>query len=167
MDPIRVLIADDHPLVRAGMRALLHGLAGVEVVDEAGDGREALRLAKLHRPDIVLVDIGMPQMNGLELAGQVRLELPATRILVVSMHTSEEYVNRALQLGVNGYALKDADAAELEVAVRAVTRGETYLSPSISKRIITEYLKRTGIGSTNAGPLTPRQSEILGLVADG
>jgi DNA-binding NarL/FixJ family response regulator len=167
MDSIRVLIADDHPLVRAGIRALLQGLAGVEVLDEAGDGREALRLVKLHRPDILLADIGMPHMNGLELAGQVSLELPATRIIVVSMHTSEEYVNRALQLGVKGYVLKDADAAELEVAVKAVARGETYLSPSISKRIISEYLKRTGMGSIKAGPLTPRQSEILVLVAEG
>ena len=120
MDPIRVMVADDHPLVRAGMRALLHGLAGVVVVDEAGDGREALRLVMIHRPDILLADIGMPYMNGLELASQVRLELPATRIIVVSMHTSEEYVNRALQLGVKGYVLKDADAAEFEVAVKAV-----------------------------------------------
>jgi DNA-binding NarL/FixJ family response regulator len=166
MDPIRVLVADDHALVRAGIRALLEALDDVEVVAEAGDGRHALAMARAHRPDVLLSDIAMPHLTGLELAAVVARELAPTRVVILSMHASEEYASRALQAGAAGYLLKDSDPAELEVALRAVARGETYLSPAVSTHVIAEYLRRTG-GAAAAGPLTPRQREILRLVAEG
>ena len=144
MRTARILIADDHTLVRAGIRALLQGLEGVEVVAEAGDGREAMALAELHRPDVLVTDIAMPHVGGLELAGRVARELPEARVIILSMHANEEYASRALQAGAAGYLLKDSGLAELELAVRAVARGETYLSPAVSKHVIADYLRRTG-----------------------
>ena len=167
METIRLLIADDHALVRAGIRALLEGLEGVSVVAEAGNGREALALVEAHRPDILLADIAMPQMNGLELAGRVAKEFTTTRVIILSMHSSEEYANRALQAGAVGYLLKDSGLAELELAVRAVARGETYLSPAVSKHVIADYLRRTGGGPPESGSLTPRQRQVLRLIAEG
>lgn len=167
METIRLVIADDHALVRAGIRALLEGLEGITVVAEAGDGRAALALVETHRPDILLADIAMPLMNGLELAANVTRDLPATRVIILSMHSSEEYADRALQAGAVGYLLKDAGLAELELAVRAVARGETYLSPSVSKHVIAEYLGRTAGTRSRTTPLTPRQEEILRLIAEG
>jgi DNA-binding NarL/FixJ family response regulator len=167
MDKIRVLIADDHTLVRAGIRALLQGLEGVEVVAEAGDGREALTLVETHRPDILLTDIAMPHLTGLELAARVAQELAQTRVIMLSMHASEEYASRALQAGAAGYLLKDSGLAELEIAVRAVARGETYLSPAVSKHVIADYLRRTGGLPTELDRLTPRQREVLRLIAEG
>jgi DNA-binding NarL/FixJ family response regulator len=167
MNMIRVLIADDHTLVRAGIRALLQGLEGVEVIAEAGDGREALALVEAERPDVLVTDIGMPVMTGLELTERVTCALEPTRVLILSMHASEEYASRAIQAGASGYLLKDSRLAELEIAVRAVARGETYFSPAVSKHIIADYLKRTGAIPAELGALTPRQREILRLVADG
>ncbi|HEY0160732.1 MAG TPA: response regulator transcription factor [Thermoanaerobaculia bacterium] len=167
MKPIRVLLADDHTLVRAGIRGLLAGLAGVEVVGEAGDGHEALRLAESLRPDVVLLDIGMPGLNGLEVAVRLAKLDPAIRIVILSMHMSEEYVLQALRAGAAGYLLKGADVAELEVAVRAVARGETYLSPAVSKRVVDDYVSRTNGAGDPLGALTSRQREILQLVAEG
>jgi DNA-binding NarL/FixJ family response regulator len=167
MGAIRLVIADDHRLVRAGIRALLEGLEGVTVVAEAGDGRAALALVQSQRPDVLLTDIAMPQMNGLELAGRVAREFPATRVLLLSMHASEEYASRALQAGASGYLLKDSALAELELAVRAVARGETYLSPAVSQHVIADYLGRIGGARPRPGPLTPRQQEVLRLIAEG
>jgi DNA-binding NarL/FixJ family response regulator len=167
METIRVLIADDHTLVRAGIRALLQGLEGVEVVAEAGDGREALALVEALRPDVLVTDIAMPHVSGLELAARVSQEHATTRVLILSMYAFEEYASRALQAGVAGYLLKDSSLAELEIAVRAVVRGETYLSPAISKHVIAGYLKRTGRAPADLGPLTPRQNEVLRLIAEG
>lgn len=167
MEMIRLVIADDHALVRAGIRALLEGLEGISVVAEAGDGRAALGLVRAHRPDILLADIAMPLTNGLELAASVTRDLPSTRVIILSMHSSEEYADRALQAGAVGYLLKDAGLAELELAVRAVARGETYLSPAVSKHVIAEYLGRTAGTHPRTSPLTPRQQEILRLIAEG
>jgi DNA-binding NarL/FixJ family response regulator len=166
VETIRVLIADDHTLVRAGIRALLQDLEGVEVVAEAGDGREAMDLVERHRPDVLVTDIAMPHLGGLELAGRVTRELPATRVIILSMHANEEYASRALQAGAAGYLLKDSGLAELELAVRAVVRGETYLSPAVSRHVIADYLRRTG-GAPDSGPLTPRQGQVLQLIAEG
>ena len=138
MTPIRVLLADDHTLVLAGIRGLLMNLPGVDVVGTAGDGHETLRLAEELRPDVVLLDIGMPGMNGLEVAERLKKLDPAIRVVILSMHLSEEYVLRALRAGAAGYLLKDSAVAELEVAIRAVARGETYLSPPVSKRVVDE-----------------------------
>jgi DNA-binding NarL/FixJ family response regulator len=167
VETIRVLIADDHTLVRAGIRALLQGLEGVEVVAEAGDGREAMALAQVHRPDVLVTDIAMPHVSGLELAGRVARELPEARVIILSMHGNEEYASRALQAGAAGYLLKDSGLAELELAVRAVARGETYLSPAVSKHVIADYLRRTGGAPPKPGSLTPRQRQVLRLIAEG
>jgi DNA-binding NarL/FixJ family response regulator len=165
--PVRVLLADDHTLVRAGIRGLLQGLQGVEVVGEAGEGQEALRLAQTLRPDVVLMDIGMPGLNGLEVAGRLATLDGSIRVIILSMHTSEEYVLRALRAGCAGYLLKDSAVAELEVAMRAVARGETYLSPAVSKRVVDDYVRRTGGVTDPLDALTPRQREILQLAAEG
>jgi DNA-binding NarL/FixJ family response regulator len=165
--PIRVLLADDHTLVRAGIRGLLAGLANVEVVGEAGDGQEALRLAEELRPDLVLLDVGMPGLSGLEVAKRLAALDRGVRVVVLSMHNSEEYVVRALRAGCVGYLLKGSAVSELEVAVRAVARGETYLSPAVSKQIVDDYVDRTGGAADPLEALTPRQREILQLVAEG
>jgi DNA-binding NarL/FixJ family response regulator len=172
MKPIRVLLADDHTLVRAGISALLKTLAGIEVVAETGDGREAVELARTHRPGVVLMDIAMPGLNGLEAASRIVRDQPETRVIVLSMHATEEYVLQALRAGAAGYILKDAATVELELAIRSVVRGETYLSPAVSKHVVEGYVRRVGEQTPPAvaGPLerlTPRQREILQLIAEG
>jgi DNA-binding NarL/FixJ family response regulator len=171
---MRVLLADDHALVRAGIRALLAGLPDVESVVEAGDGQEALAMLRETKPDLALIDIAMPGLNGLELAARVTREAPGTRLVILSMHGTPAHVAQALRAGVSGYLLKDAAADELPVLLRAVMRGETYLSPAISKQVVDGYLGRAAAPATAAGPdsgalevLTSRQREILQLVAEG
>jgi DNA-binding NarL/FixJ family response regulator len=167
MKPIRVVVAEDHALVRAGICSLLEKLPGVEVVGEASDGREALELLKTQSPNVALLDISMPGMNGLEAAARAAREFPATRVMVLSMHANEEYVHRALKAGVAGYLLKDSGTAELELAIRAVARGDTYLSPAISKQVISDYVRRTGAETSSLEALTPRQREVLQMIAEG
>jgi DNA-binding NarL/FixJ family response regulator len=168
---MRVLLADDHALVRAGIRALLVGLPDVESVVEAGDGQEALVVLRETKPDLALIDIAMPGLNGLELAARVAREAPGTRLVILSMHGTPAHVAQALRAGVSGYLLKDAAADELPVLLRAVMRGETYLSPAISKQVVDGYLGRgtpdVGAGADGAEVLTSRQREILQLVAEG
>jgi DNA-binding NarL/FixJ family response regulator len=170
MKPIRVLLADDHTLVRAGMRSLIGGLGGFEVVAEAGDGQEALRLIEQHRPDIVLLDISMPGMVGTEVASRAARASPGTRVIILSMNAAEEYVLQALRAGAAGYLLKASDTVELELALKAVSRGETYLSPAVSKHVVADYVRRVGgaIPETSSlERLTPRQREVLQLIAEG
>jgi DNA-binding NarL/FixJ family response regulator len=167
MTPIRVLLADDHALVRAGLRSLLGGLNGVQVVAEAADGRQALQLAKEHHPDVVLMDISMPGLNGLEAAARFAKDYPEIRVLMLSAHSNEEYVCQALRAGVAGYLLKDAGTSELELAVRSVAQGHTYLSPAVSGHVISDYVRRVGGEAGSLEILTPRQREILQLIAEG
>lgn len=163
---IRLLLVDNHTLVRAGLRALLQNLEGIQVVAEAGDGREALRLIEIHQPDVVLMDIAMPEMNGLEATARIVKEYPHVRVIILSMYANEEYVLQALRSGAVGYVLKDAGLGELELALRASVQGETYLSPAVSKHVIADYVRRVGEEST-LEQLTSRQREILQLIAEG
>jgi DNA-binding NarL/FixJ family response regulator len=164
---MRVLLADDHTLVRAGIRTLIEGLDGASVVAETGDGLEAVDLCERLRPDVVLLDVTMPGLNGLEAAPRIARVSPGTKILVLSMHASEGYVAQALRAGVHGYLLKDAAATELEVALRAVLRGSSYLSPAISRHVVDGFLRGTGQPASPLSLLTARQREILQLVAEG
>jgi DNA-binding NarL/FixJ family response regulator len=167
MNPVRVLLADDHKLVCAGMRLLLESLKGVRVIAEAHDGREALGLIKAHCPDLVLMDIAMKELNGLEAAAQVKKEFPETRVIIVSMYSSEEHVLQGLRAGASGYLLKDSAIQELDLAIRTVMRGEIYLSPPISKQVIGDYLRRVSHGEKTTDLITHRQREILQLIAEG
>lgn len=166
--PIRVLLADDHTLVRAGIRALLEKLPGMEVVGEAGDGREVLNLVQMHRPDMVLMDIAMPNLNGLEATERIAGEFPEVRVIILSMHDNEEYYWRALKAGAAGYLLKKAATAELETALQRVVHGEVYLSLEISKRFL-KKLPLNGIANQKSPleQLTSRQREVLQLIAEG
>lgn len=139
--PVRVLLADDHKLVRAGFRAMLNSLGDVEIIGETGDGREALELIQKHRPDVALLDITMPSLTGLEVAKRVANQIENVRVIILSMHTSEDYIARAIRAGVCGYLLKNADPVELELAIRAAMNGEMYLSPAVSKRLVEDYAR--------------------------
>lgn len=164
---IRVLVADDHKLVRAGMISLLNNLSGVEVVGEADNGRVAIDLVEELHPDVVLMDIAMSSMNGLEAAERIIGVHPECRVLILSMHSTEEYVVEALRIGVTGYLIKDAAASELEVAIRAVAHGERYLSPAVSTFLMDRYRVLTLWKEDTLQVLTPRQREILQLIAEG
>jgi DNA-binding NarL/FixJ family response regulator len=168
---MRVLLADDHNLVRAGIRALLETLSDVEIVAEAADGQAALQALVKHKPDLALIDISMPGLNGLELAARASREVPETRLVILSVHGDASHVAQALRAGARGYLLKDAAADELPVLVRAVMRGETYLSPGISRHVVDGFLGRSAVPTPEsadpAALLTPRQREILQLVAEG
>jgi len=165
---IRLLLADDHALVRAGLRELLLKIPDLEVVAEASNGREVLEQVNLAAPDLVLLDIGMKELNGLEVADRLVREHRDLRVLMLSMHANEEYVLRALRAGASGYILKDSATTELKIAIESVLAGKTYLSPQISRSVIDSYLHRTGTQRpAGADQLTPRQREVLQLMAEG
>ncbi|RYF23371.1 MAG: response regulator transcription factor [Oxalobacteraceae bacterium] len=162
---IRVMLADDHLLVRAGIRALLASLPDVEVVGEAAGGEEALVAVQEFEPDVALLDISMQGMNGLEAARRVLELRPATRVVMLSMHASEDYVARALHAGASGYLMKGSAAQELERALQAVMRGERYLDSHISAEALQRHLDRVGTDGTPE-ILTARQREVLQLIAE-
>ncbi|MBE9111155.1 response regulator transcription factor [Nodosilinea sp. LEGE 07298] len=167
MSPIQLVIADNHTLVRVGFRSLVEDIDGVEVVGEAENGREALQLVETLSPQIVLMDIAMPEMNGLEATARITREFPQVRVLILSMHANEEYVYQALRSGASGYLLKDSSTEELDLALRALARGETYLCPAVSKYVISDYVRRLGQDQNPLDQITPRQREILQLIAEG
>lgn len=162
---LRIVLADDHVLIRSGIRLLLESLGDVSVVAEASDGVQALRLVDEHHPDIVLTDIAMTRMNGLELTSLIKRDFPKIKVLILSMHINEEYIAGALQAGAHGYLVKDAAVGELEVALEAILRGHTYLSPQVSKPVVGSYVQRATDEATKG--LTPRQFEILRMIAEG
>jgi DNA-binding NarL/FixJ family response regulator len=164
---VRVLLADDHALVRSGLVALLKDLPGVVVVGEAGDGAEALRLAGTLHPDVVLMDVTMPGLNGIDATARLARDHPTTRVLILSMHADEEYVAQALRAGAAGYLLKNAERTELELAIHAVARGETYLTPIAARPVVADYLGRGAPRGGTLALLTPRQREVLQLIAEG
>lgn len=167
MTALRIMIADDHTLVRAGFRSLLETLPDCVVVAEVGDGREALRLVAELQPDVVLMDVKMPTLNGLEATARISRDYPNVRVVILSMYTNEEYVLQALRAGAVGYLLKDAAIAELQLAIQVAVRGEMYLSPSISKRVLQDYIQLVGSSGGMLDALTPRQREVLQLIAEG
>jgi DNA-binding NarL/FixJ family response regulator len=164
---MRLLLADDHTLVRSGIRRLLEEIPQMEIVGEAEDGEQAIELAQRYLPDIVLTDIGMQRMSGLELTAWLTRNLPAIRVIVLSMHSSEEYVLEAFSSGAKAYLLKRSATQELELALRAVAAGDIYLSPGISRHVIDAFL-REGVEEGRRRPkITPRQREVLKLLAEG
>lgn len=167
MHTISVILADDHSLVRAGIRELLSNIPMIDVIDEAGNGRDALKLVKEHQPRILLLDIGMPGLNGLEVAARVSKDHPATAVVMLSMHANEEYVLQALRAGAKGYLLKDSATGEIYLAIRSVIHGKTYLSPQISQTLVKEYVENSNTARSPLERLTARQREILQLVAEG
>lgn len=167
MNCIRVLLADDHALVRTGIRLVLQSLQGMDVVAEAQNGHEALKLVETLRPDIALLDISMPGLNGIETTRQIKAHYPATRAIILSIHDGEAYVSQALRAGASGYLLKDATSAELELALHAVARGETYLSTRVSGAVIERFLQASEQDAEPLHKLTARQREILQLIAEG
>jgi DNA-binding NarL/FixJ family response regulator len=165
--PIRVLVADDHTIVRTGIRHVLEGEAGFEVVGEAANGAQALSLAESLQPDVVVLDISMPDESGLEVADRLRRGSAAPRVLMLSMHSNTEYVLESLRAGAHGYLLKDAAATELRSAIRAVCRGESYFSPPIASSLSAAVRAEQGPGSTPLEQLTAREREVLQGIATG
>jgi DNA-binding NarL/FixJ family response regulator len=165
-----VLLADDHALMRAGIRALLATEPDLDVIGETDNGREAVRLACSLNPDLVMLDLNMPGSNGLDAIAEIKKRAPGIRILVVTMHKTDEYLQRALRAGASGYMLKESSHDELRVAVRTVLAGQCYLSPAVSAQVVSSFL---GPGASPAGTgtswdtLTTREREVLKLVAEG
>jgi DNA-binding NarL/FixJ family response regulator len=164
---IRILLVDDHNLFRAGLRALLQDREGMEIVAEAGDGREALGLLGETRPDVILMDLMMPGLNGLEATALITREYPGVPVLILSMNAAEEFVLSAVRAGASGYLLKNARPAELELAIQAVARGETYLAPTVAAHLVEDLRRRPVEADDSLAKLTSRQREVLQLVAEG
>jgi DNA-binding NarL/FixJ family response regulator len=177
-EPIRVLLADDHDILRDGLKAVLALAGDITVVGEARTGREAVMETERLRPDVVLMDISMPELDGVEASRRIRQQTPDTRVLFLTMHEAEEYFFRALQAGAAGYVIKRTAAADLLAAVRAVARGESFLSPSMARALVNDYAERSVRSTSSAtsdelntsdsyATLTSREREILQLVGEG
>jgi two-component system response regulator NreC len=169
MSKIRVLLVDDHSIVRKGLQALLDRDPRFVVLDEAGDGREAIQKVKHHLPDVVVMDIGMPNLNGIEATRQIKIKFPDMKVLILTMHSSEEYVSAILDAGASGFVLKQSAPAELTTAIEAIHKGGSFLSPSICatvihgfKHLIDESRTQTGFNS-----LTEREREVIQMIAEG
>jgi len=163
---LRIIIADDHALVRAGLRLLVEQIPNVEVVAEAATGKEALHISGQTHPDIVLMDVGMPEMNGFEATEILARDFPAIKVIIVSMHKNHDFVMQALRSGADGYVLKDADPSELDAAIHAVSRGESYLSAGVSRTVIATSLEHAS-DTRSAEELTARQRQVLRLLVEG
>jgi DNA-binding NarL/FixJ family response regulator len=165
----RLVLADDHTILREGLRALLDTRPDLEVVGEAEDGRGAILCAEESKPDLVLLDLNMPRTNGLEALQEIKRVSPSTKVLVLTVHRTEDYVFTALQAGADGYVLKDASSSELTTAIRSVLNGERYLSPSIATTVVSRYLgAKDGLPMRPAfDELTSREREVLKLIAEG
>ena len=167
MTAITVLLAEDHQIVREGLRALLKLERDIEVVGEAANGRDAVRLAATLSPDVVVMDIAMPLLNGLEAARQILGAAPATRLLILSAHSDDAYVERVMELGAAGYLVKQTAAHILPTAIREIHRGKLFFSPTITKRLPNHQTNPAATGKKNPANLTPREMEVLQLVAEG
>ncbi|MBI4493857.1 MAG: response regulator transcription factor [Chloroflexi bacterium] len=169
MRKIRILVADDHTLIRRGIVGLLNAQEDMEVVGEAGGGQETLHLAGQTQPDVVLMDIGMPDGNGLDTTRAIKKQFASVQVLVLTMHDREDYLFQALRVGAAGYILKGADVQDLLAGLRAVARGEVYLYPTVTKKLLADYLRRveSGEDGTSFDALTDREREVLRLIAQG
>ncbi len=169
MSKIRVLIADDHVIVRDGVRMILEAQSDMEVVGEASDGREALERARQLSPSLVLMDIAMPGMNGLEATAAIKKDLPDVQVLALTMHEDYQYFFEMLRAGASGYVLKGASSADLLAAIRAVHEGGVYLHPAVAKNLVTDFIKRMEPGEEKAryDGLSDRERQVLKLVAEG
>jgi len=168
VNKIRVLLAEDHTIVRQGLRSLLESAAGIEVIGEAEDGREAIQKVGQLRPDVVVMDITMPALNGLQATRQIKRQFPEVKVLILTMHANEEYIFQILRVGASGYVVKQAAVTELVSAIQAVYRGDSFLSPSISGKVIEEYIRRAeAVVKSSYDRLTDREREVLQLIAEG
>jgi RNA polymerase sigma factor (sigma-70 family) len=168
MTPLRLLIADDHTLVRQGLRRILEGQPGWEVVAETGDGREAVRLAAELKPDVVLLDIAMPHLNGVEAMQQIERRVPSVRVLVLSMYADEAYVTRAIRAGASGYLLKDSADTDLIKGITAVAQGKSFFSPAAARVIVDNYARPAAAAVADRfDSLSEREREVFQLVAEG
>lgn len=169
MKQIRILLADDHNVMRRGLRLLLEGQPDFKVVAEAADGRQAVEQAKAHAPDVVVLDLAMPNLSGIEAAQRILADSPSTSLVVLSMHSDEGYVLRALKAGAKGYLLKDSAEGDLIEAIRAVSRGKTFFSPEISRMLVEDYVRelRTRGVEDSYELLTAREREVLQMIAEG
>jgi DNA-binding NarL/FixJ family response regulator len=163
----RIVIADDHTILREALRALLSSNPSFEVVGEAEDGREAIQSVKKHMPDLVLIDLSMPRLNGMDAIKEIKKQSPDTKVLVLTVHKTEEHLLASLQSGADGYVSKDANHSELEIAIRSVLGGKSYLSPEISEKVIEGYLEGRKTLKSRWDTVTQREREVLKLVAEG
>lgn len=168
MGKIKVLVADDHTILRQGIKALLDNQEGIEVIGEAKDGREALAIIEETLPDVILMDIAMPGLNGLEATRRIKKKFPRMKVLVLTMYTNEEYIFQILNAGANGYLVKETAFQDLISAIKAVYKNEAFMSPSISKKVINSYIKKAQDDEEKTCEiLTTREREILQLIAEG
>jgi len=166
---IRIFLVEDHTILREGLRALLTAEPNFEIIGEAADGREAVRFVEKQVPDLILMDLSMPRMTGMDAIREIKKRYPATKIIALTVHKTEEYLRTTLQAGADGYVLKDATHEELMLAIQNVLKGKTYLSPGVSEKVIEGYLegKESQIPSSTLELLSPREREVLKLIAEG
>ena len=166
-DKIRVIIVDDHPIVRSGLRSLLTAESDIDVIDEATDGQEGIEKTEALRPDVVLMDISMPNLDGLNATRQIKGKFPEIQILVISMHRTDDYFFEMLHAGASGYILKTAKTSDLLEAIRVVNRGEVFLYPAMAQKLVRGYIKLADWENETQDILSPREKEILYLIAEG
>ena len=168
-EKVRIVLAEDHTILREGLRALLTADPNFEITGEAADGRAAVRLVEKQIPDLILMDLSMPRMTGMDAIREIKKRYPQTKIIALTVHKTEEYLRTTLQAGADGYVLKDATHEELMMAVESVLKGKTYLSPGVSRRVIEGYLegKESQMPPSTLGLLSQREREVLKLIAEG